>query len=105
MQDIKKWFARWDALHLLKDASRDHAVNEAFLQQQCIKTWESSGSSRFKHYTTQIAPNYKTIFYGERGKSSHHYLLESIPLSAIFTTASMRLSSHSLRCERALGGR
>ena len=32
MQDIKKWFVRWDELHLLKDALRDHAVNEAFLQ-------------------------------------------------------------------------
>ena len=91
MQDIDKWFARWDALHLLKDASRDHAVNEAFLQRQCIKTWESSGSSRFKHYTTHIAPNYTTI-----SKRSHPYLLEPIPLSAICTIASIRLSSHSL---------
>ena len=104
MQDIEKWFARWDALHLLKDALRDHAVNEAFLQQQCIKTWESSGSSRFKHYTTQIVPNYKTIFYGERGKRSHPYLLEPIPLSAICTIVSIRLSSHSLRCETGRWG-
>ncbi|MCO5599235.1 hypothetical protein L7F22_053336 [Adiantum nelumboides] len=35
-QDIKKWFGRWDALHLLYGASRDPNLNEAFLQWQCI---------------------------------------------------------------------
>ncbi|MCO5596688.1 hypothetical protein L7F22_050756 [Adiantum nelumboides] len=36
MQDIKKWFGRWDVLHLLYDASRDPNVNEAFLQQHSL---------------------------------------------------------------------
>ena len=40
MQDIKKWFGRWDAEHLLDDASLDPTVNEAFLQRQVkIEHW------------------------------------------------------------------
>ena len=31
MQDLEKWFGRWDATHLLHDASLDSSVNEAFL--------------------------------------------------------------------------
>ncbi|MCO5575516.1 hypothetical protein L7F22_029317 [Adiantum nelumboides] len=99
MQDIKKWFGRWDALHLLYDASRDPNVNEAFLQRRCIIAWETLGGSRFIHYTTHVAPNYKAIFFSERGSRTHPYMLEPIPLSAIRTIASIRLSSHSLRCE------
>ena len=104
MQDIKKWFERWDALHLLQDASIDPQVNEAFLQRQCITAWEESGGSRFTHYTTQIAPNYKTMFFAERGNRTHPYMLEPIPLSAIRTIAAIRLSSHSLRCETGRWG-
>ena len=104
MQDIKKWFGRWDALHLLHDASLDSQVNEAFLQRQCITAWEKSGGSRFIHYTTYVAPNYKTIFFSERGNRTHPYMLEPIPLSAIRTIASIRLSSHSLRCEMGRWG-
>ncbi|MCO5556272.1 hypothetical protein L7F22_009818 [Adiantum nelumboides] len=96
---IKKWFGRWDALHLLYDASRDPNVNEAFLQRQCITAWETLGGSRFIHYTTHVVPNYKVIFFSERGSRTHPYMLEPIPLSAIRTIASIWLSSHSLRCE------
>ncbi|RYA37889.1 hypothetical protein DD603_24155, partial [Enterobacter cloacae complex sp. 2DZ2F2B] len=46
MLDIKKWFGRWDACHLVKDASIDSQVNEDFLQRQCIMAWEKSGGSR-----------------------------------------------------------
>ncbi|MCO5601339.1 hypothetical protein L7F22_055459 [Adiantum nelumboides] len=99
MQDIKKWFGRWDALHLLYDASRDTNVNEAFLQRQCITAWEPLGGSRFIHYTTHVAPNYKAIFFSKRGSHTHPYMLAPIPLSAIRTDASIRLSSHSLRCK------
>ena len=59
MQDTNKWFGRWDASHLLHDASTDSQVNEAYLQHQCITAWEEAGGSRFIHYTTHIAPNYK----------------------------------------------
>ncbi|MCO5550705.1 hypothetical protein L7F22_004195 [Adiantum nelumboides] len=99
MQDIKKWFGRWDALHLLYDPSRDPNVNEAFLQRRCIIAWETLGGSRFIHYTTHVAPNYKAIFFSERRSRTHPYMLEPIPLSAIRTIASIRLSSHSLRCK------
>ncbi|MCO5590826.1 hypothetical protein L7F22_044801 [Adiantum nelumboides] len=99
MQDIKKWFGRWDALHLLHDASIDSQVNEAFLQRQCITAWEKSGGSRFIHYTTHIAPNYKTMFFAERRNHTHTYMLDPIPLSAIRTIAAIRLTSHFLRCK------
>jgi len=100
MQGIKKWFGRWYALHLLQDASIDSQVNEAFLQRQCITAWEKSGGSRFIHYTTHIAPNYKTMFFAERGNRTHPYMLEPIPLSAIrIIAAAIWLSSHSLQCE------
>ena len=72
---------------------------EAFLQCQCIMTWEKCGGSSFTHYTTHVAPNYKTIFFAKRGNCTHRYILEPIPLSSIRIIASMRISSHALRCE------
>ena len=96
MQDKKKWFGRWDATHLLHDAS---LVNEAFLQRQCIMRWDKCGGSRFTHYTTRVAPNYKSIFFAERENRTHQHMLEPISLSSIRTIASMGLSSHALRCE------
>lgn len=66
--------------------------------------WEKFGGSRFMHYTTHIAPNYKTMFFSERGYRTHPYMLEPIPLSAIRTIAAIRLSSHSLRCETGRWG-
>ena len=104
MQDTEKWFGRWDARHLLLNASLDSFVNEAFLQRQRIMTWEKCGGSRFTHYTTHVAPNYKTIFFVERENRTHRYMLEPIPLSVIRTIASMRLSSHALRCETGRWG-
>ena len=89
---------------MIHAASLDSSVNEAFLQWQCIMTWEKCGGSRFTHYTTHVAPNYKTIFFAERGNRTHRYMLEPIPLSAIRTIASMRLSSHALRCETGRWG-
>ena len=56
-----KWFCRWDATHLLHDASLDSSVNEAFLQHQCITTWEKCGGAHFTHYTTRVASKYKTV--------------------------------------------
>lgn len=104
MLDIKKWFGRWNACHLVEDASTDSQVNEAFLQRQCIMAWEESGGSRFSHYTTYVSPNYKSLYFSERGNRTHPYILEPIPLSAIRTIASIRLSSHSLRCETGRWG-
>ena len=100
MQDMEKWFGRWDATHLIHDASLDSSINEAFLQRQCIMTWDTCGGSPFTHYTTHVALNYKTTFFVERGnRVSHRFMLETIQLCTIQTIASMRLSSHALRCE------
>ena len=56
MQDMKKWFGRWDATHLLHDASLDSFVNEAFLQCQCIMTYVEAHAShiilQMLHLTT-----------------------------------------------------
>ena len=79
MQDLEKWFGRWDARHLLHDASLDSSVNDVFLQRQCIITWEKCGGSRFTNYTINVAPNYKTIFFAKRGSRTHRYMLEPIP--------------------------
>ena len=38
------------------------------------------GGSRFTHYTTNVAPNYKFIFFAERGNHTHRCMLEPIPL-------------------------
>ena len=84
MQDMEKWFGRLDTTFLLHDASLDSSLNEAFLQRQCIMTWDKCGGSRITHYTTHVAPN---------------YMLEPIPLSGIGTIVSMQLSSHALWCE------
>ena len=61
--------------------------------------WDKCGGSRFTHYTMHVAPNYKSIFFAEQGNRTHRYMLEPIPLFVIRTIASMRLSSHALRCE------
>ena len=89
MQDLEKWLGRWDARHLLHDVSLDSSVNEAFLQHQCIMTWDKWGGSHFTHYTTNVAPNYKTIFFVEWGSHTHRYMLEPIPISTIRTIASI----------------
>ena len=104
MQDLEKWFGRWDATHLLHDASLDSSVNEAFLQHRYIMTWDKCGGSCFTHYTTDVATNYKTIFFAERGNRTHIYIFEPIPLSAIRTIASIWLSSHALRYETGRWG-
>ena len=104
MLDISKWLKRWNASHLLHEASKDPTVNEASLQRQCITKWESEGRSRFTHYTTHIATNYKTLFFSKRTHRTQPYITEPIPLSAIRTLASIRLSSHSLRCETGRWG-
>ena len=70
MQDMEKWFDRWDATHLLHDASLDSS-KKAFLQRECIMTWNTCGGSCFTHYTTHVAPNYKTIFFTEQGNCTH----------------------------------
>ena len=70
-------------MYLHHDVSLDSSINEAFLQRQCIMTWEKCGGSRFTHYTINVAPNYKTIFFAERGSRTHRYMLEPIPISAI----------------------
>ena len=41
MQDIEKWFGRWDATQLLHDTSLDFSMNEAFLKRQCVMTWKN----------------------------------------------------------------
>ena len=79
-------------------------VTEASLQRQCITKWESEGRSRFTHYTTHVASNYKTLFFSERTHRTQPYITKPIPLSAIRTLASIRLSSHSLRCETGRWG-
>ena len=97
----KKWFGRWDATYFFHDASLDSFVNEALLQRQCIMTWDKCRGSRFTHYTTHVAPNH---IFVEWGNSIHRYMLEPISFSVIRTIASMRLSSHALRCETGLWG-
>ena len=42
--------------------------------------------------------------YTKWGNLTHRYMLEPIPLFAIQTIASMRLSSHALRCETGCWG-
>ena len=41
--------------------------------------------SRFTHYTTYVAPNYKAIVFAERGNRTHRYMLEPISSSVIQT--------------------
>ena len=83
MQNIEKWFGRWDTTHMLRDASIDSFVNKAFLQAQCILSWEESVGSHFSHYTTYVEPNYKTIFFAKWGDHTRQYILEFISLSII----------------------
>ena len=66
---------------------------------QCIMTLEKCGGSSFTHYTTNVAPNYKNIFFAKWGNHIKQYMLESIWLVFIWMIASIRLYSHSLRGE------
>ena len=52
---MEKWFGRWDATH---DESIDSSVNEAFLQRQM-------------YHDMRQMPNYKTVFFVERGNHTH----------------------------------
>ena len=66
MQEMNKWFERYDAAHLLHDASIDSLMNEVFLQCQCIMTLEKCQASCSTHYNTYVATNYKIIFFPEQ---------------------------------------
>ena len=81
MQDMEKWFGRWDTTHLLHDKSLDSSVNEFFLQFQCIMTWKNVEAHT--SHITQVEPNYKTIFFTEQGNRTHQCMLEPILLSVI----------------------
>jgi hypothetical protein len=56
-------------------------------------------SQRFIHYTTVVAPDYKTKFFVELEKRIHGYMLEPILLYAIRAISSIRVSSYSFQCE------
>ena len=86
---MEKRFSRWDVTHLLHDASIDSSVNEAFFATPMYHEMGQIEGSRFTHYTTHVAPNYKSIFFAERGNCTHRYMLEPVPLSTIRTIASM----------------
>ena len=62
------------------------------------------GGSRFKNNITHISPNYKILFFLKRGNRTQPYMFEAIPLYAIRIIASIRLSSHHLRCETGRWG-
>ena len=75
-RDMKKWFGKWNASHLLHDASIDSSRNVVFCNanKSCFeKMWRLM----FHTFNTYIAPNYKTIFI------TYGYMLDPIPLSAI----------------------
>ena len=74
-------------------------VNEAFLQYQCIVTLDKCGGSRFTHLYYTCCTWLHNHILCETGNCTHQYMLKPIPLFAIWTIASMRLSSHALRCE------
>jgi hypothetical protein len=102
MEDIKKWFRRWDAVHLLNDRPRDFSMIQVFLQKQCIAEWERCGGSQFIHYTTVVVPNYKTKFFSKSGNRMYGYMLEPILLYDIIMIASIRVSFDSRQCK--IGG-
>ena len=80
MQDMEKLFGRWDATHLLHDASLDSFVKGAFLHWQCIITWGKYKGPRFTDYTTYIAPNKET---------THINIVRAHSVSTIHTIVSM----------------
>ena len=83
----------------LHDESTYSSINESCMQHQHLTTWERCRSSCFTLYIAYVAPNYKTIFFSERGNCIHRYTLEPILLSTICNVVSLWLSAHSLRCE------
>ena len=81
MQDIEKWFGRWNVIHLFHDVSINSCVSQAFLLCQYIMTRGKCGGSCFAYYTGYLTPQYKTMFFVEQGNHKHQNMLKPIPLS------------------------
>lgn len=100
MEDIKRWFKRWDAGILLSTPIEDGKVIESFLQRRLLCSWEEAiHRTKFTYYTKSINPTFKDQFFAPREQRVQPYLLEPVPQFAIRTVASIRTGSHHLRCE------
>ena len=60
-------------------------MNEAFFATPMSHRWERCGGLCFTHYTTYVAPNYKSMFFPKHSCSHEYILLESIPFYTILT--------------------
>ena len=98
MQDIEKWFGRWDARHLLHDASLDSLVNEAFLQVREFEYHTYNGLPLFIfHHAFHISstePNPCTNF------SHNHNVRSQLQHSLVkFLNIESRYSLSHVSCE------
>ena len=77
MYDMKKWFRKCSVLHLLRNATKDSFVDQAFLQCQCNPTWEKYG---FTSYITYIGKTTKPSFLLDEQIATTHTYWQSVSL-------------------------
>ena len=58
---------------------------------------------KWSDYTTDVAPNYKTIFFAEHRNRTHRYMLQFILLASIRTIASCDLDHMHCDVRRGVG--
>ena len=98
MQDIEKWFRRWDATHLLHDASLDSLVNEAFLQRQCIMRWDKL-KAHASHIILHMLHLTTNPYSSRNGETIHIDTCQSPSPCLPFEPLLPCNIAHALRCE------
>ena len=82
MQAMGKWFGNWDVTHLLHDTSIHSLINDVLFNAKvsCHEENVEAHVHVARVYTTNVAPNFKTMFFTKHGNHKHQYKLEPILL-------------------------
>ena len=99
MQDTKKWFDQWNALHLLSDASIEPMANKAFLQCECIAKWYDEGVLDIPITLPTLPLPIRAPFSQRNVLVARNIYDRIVPILVIHIVVSMHLSSHSFQCE------
>ena len=86
---LKKWYGRWDVLHLLHDVPLDSLMNEDLLQctiyHDMVETMEAD-SPESTHYIAYVVLNYKTLFFYKQGNyTRRRNTTQPIPFCSLST--------------------
>ena len=102
MQHVSTWFGRFNEFDItlaIRCINRFQRECDYFCVANVSQLRWDMKADIFTFCITYVAPNYKILFFSTRGNCTYQYILEPIPLSTIWTMASILFRAHSLQCE------